>query len=401
MRKDDRQMFQHLDDEQGERLAPPARFLVEVATFAERVRDEEQAAMALCDALLTGPAAWWQQRLRQSRDACTAGVVRQLLERMRSLLGSSPAKALQVTALAIEVANALDVTAYPCDYVITLRARAYRDHAYVLSFMGRHPDALDFCDRAQALFDQTPIPAYDLARLALVKASTLRWVGRSGEALALTRTAGETFIRFGDQSRYLAARQLEASTLYIGGDIEQALAIWKAVEASDVPLDEHATVRLANNLALCYAALGRPHEAIEYFRRCVAEYEMLGVDVERTRSRWALGGALAACGRYSDAVPVLRQAAREFEQLEVIADAGLVALDLAEALLVLGRHEEVPSICRDVIGQFTRAGMAAAALTALSFLREAVAAGQATPALVRSVSVVLRQLPREPLSSRA
>jgi hypothetical protein len=122
---------------------------------------------------------------------------------------------------------------------------------------------------------------------------------------------------------------------------------------------------------------------------------MLGIETERTRSRWLLGHALAACGRYHDAVPILRQTWREFEQLDVIGDAGLVALELAEMLLVLGQHDEVPSICREVIGQFTRAGMASRALTALSFLREAIAVGQATPSLVQHVSNFLRQLPAE------
>lgn len=378
-----------------ERAPAPRQFVVDVAKFAERARDEEQAAIALCDEILTGPAAWWQQRLRQSGRAYTGGVVKQLLDRMRPMLGSSPANALQVTALAIEVSNALDIAEYPCDYVIKLRAQAYRDHAYVLSFMGRYPEALENADRSKRLFDQVPLPEYDLARLALVKASILRWIDRIDEAVALIRNAGDTFLRFGDRSRYVVARQTEASTLYVRGSIEEALGIWKEVETAGLSPDEHTSVRLAHNIALCYSDLGRPQEAIPYIQRCVVEYEMLGVEAERTRSRWLLGHALVACTRYTDAVPILRQTWREFEQLDLIGDAGLVALELAETLLLLGNSEEVPAICRDVIGQFTRAGMASRALTALSFLREAVAMGQASPSLVQHVSNFLRQLPAE------
>ncbi|HYC58554.1 MAG TPA: tetratricopeptide repeat protein [Thermoanaerobaculia bacterium] len=375
--------------------APPRQFVVDVAGFADRARREEEAADALCDTILTGPAAWWPQRLRQSAGAHTAGMVKQLLERMRSMLGSSPANALQVTALAIETANSLDVIDYPCDYVIKLRAQAYRDHAYVLSFMGRYPEALEYADRSKRLFDQVPMPEYDLARLALVKASILRSIDRVEDALALIRGAAETFLRFGDLSRHAVARQTEASTLYLRGNVEQALAIWKDVEASNVALDEHASVRLTHNIALCYSDLGRPKEAIEYLQRCVVEYEMLGVETERTRSRWLVASALAACGHYGNAVPIFRQTWREFEQLDLIADAGLVALELAETLLVLGQNEEVPAICREVIGQFTRAGMASRAITALSFLREAVAVGHATPSLVQHVANFLRYLPAE------
>src|SRR5690348_6599963 len=122
--------------------APPKQFVVKVVAFAEQIRLEDERAVEQCDELLTGPPAWWRQRLRKMEGVYTGGMVKQLLERMRSYLESSPANALQVTALAIEIANALEVSAYPCDYVIKLRAQSLRDHAYVLSFMGRYPEAL-------------------------------------------------------------------------------------------------------------------------------------------------------------------------------------------------------------------------------------------------------------------
>lgn len=392
-----REMMVHLSSpEMWETPAPPPRqFVIDVVAFAERARMEEQDAVVTCDAVLTGPAAWWPQRVRQSGNAYTGGMVKELLERMRSMLGNSPANALQVTALAIEIANALDVTEYPCDYVIKLRAQACRDHAYVLSFMGRYAEALELTERSKRLFDQVPMPEYDLARLALVKASILRSIDRIDDAVGLIDDAAETFQRFGDRNRYLGARMTQASTLYLRGNVEEALSVWKAVEAADTPVDELTSVRLAHNIALCYSDLGRPADAIAYVQRCVAEYEMLGVEAERTRSRWLLGHALTACGRYHDAIPILRQTWREFEHLEMIADAGLVALELAETLLVVEQSDEVPAICRDVIGQFTRAGMASRALTALSFLREAVAMGQGTPSLVQHVSNFLRKLPAE------
>lgn len=392
-----REMIAHLaaPDAWNAPPPPPRQFVVDVSAFAERARIEEQAAVAVCDDVLTGPAAWWPQRLRQSGSAYTGGMVKELLERMRTMLGSSPANALQITALAIEIANALDVTEYPCDYVIKLRAQACRDHAYVLSFMGRYAEALELTERSKRLFDQVPLPEYDLARLALVKASILRSIDKIEDAVALIRSAADTFLRFGDRTRYFGARMTEASTLYLRGNVQEALAVWKAVEASETPVDEITSVRLAHNIALCYSDLGRPADAIAYGQRCVAEYDLLGNEAERTRSRWLLGHALAACERYHDAIPLLRTTWREFEQLEMIGDAGLVALELAETLLVVGQSDEVPSICRDVIGQFTRAGMASRALTALSFLREAVAIGQATPSLVQHVSSFLRQLPAE------
>jgi tetratricopeptide (TPR) repeat protein len=248
-----REMIAHLSaSETWQTPAPaPRQFVIDVAAFAERARNEEETAISLCDQILTGPAAWWPQRLRQAVGAYTGGMVKQLLERMRSMLGSSPANALQITALAIEVGNALDVTEYASDYVIKLRAQACRDHAYVLSFMGRYPEALEFTERSKRLFDQVPLPEYDLARLALVKASILRSIDRIDEALTLIHSAADTFLRFGDRTRHVVAQMTAASTLYIRGSIEEALTIWKAIEKAGTPTDELSAVRLAHNIALC------------------------------------------------------------------------------------------------------------------------------------------------------
>lgn len=394
---DHRQLIETLGDKDVWEKAPPVaprQFVVNVTAFAERARAEEQGAAVLCDEILTGPSTWWPQRLRKTQGTRNAGMVKQLLDRMRSLLESSPANALQVTAMAIDIANALDVCDYPCDYVVKLRAQAARDHAYVLSFMGRFPEALDFVERAKRLFDQVPLPEYDLARLALVKSSILQYVDRASEAATLAREAGDTFLRFGDRVRYVNARITEGSVIYNAGNLERALAIYQSVE-NDPGLDDSGSVRVAHNIALCLLDMKEPARAVEYLQRCVAQFDMLGMETERTRSRWKLCSALVASEKTLDAIPMLRQTWREFEQLDLIADAALVALELAEALLACQQVEEVPAICRDVISQFTRAGMASRAITALSFLREAVAIGQASPSLVRHVHAFLRELPAE------
>lgn len=382
-------------DEVWKTPAPaPRKFVVDVVEFADRARSEDVKAIAVCDEVLSGPAAWWPQRMRQADGVFTAGMVRQLLERMRQCLGSSPANALQVTALAIDIANALSVTEYPCDYVVKLRAQAYRDHAYVLSFMGRYPEALEIADKSKRLFDQVPLPEYDLARLAQVKASILSCIDRVDEAVALARGAAETFLRFGDRSRYVSARVIEGGMVFETRDYAAALEIWSAVE-DDPALDANTRLNVIHNVALCLRELGQLDQAAARLQHSIAEHELVGNGAERTRSRRSLGQTLVKASRYADAIPVLRQSWREFEELDLIADAGLSALELAEALLLAGQPSEVPAICRDIVARFTRAGMTSRAITALSFLREAVALGQANPSLVRHVYDFLRELPAE------
>lgn len=374
--------------------AAPRQFVVDVVAFAERVRAEDERAVALCDQILTGPSSWWSTRLRQAEGAYTAGVVKQLLERMRQTLESAPTSALQITAMAIEVANELDVIGYPCDYAVKLRAQAYRDHAYVLSFLGRAPEALDYVNRSQRLFDQVPLPEYDLARLALVRAAIYHQMDRLPESIKLVREAAATFLRFGDRSRYLGAKVHEGAMLYHSRDFRAALALWQSIEA-DPAVDSITHVRLVHNIALCHIELGQPELAAHHLQRSIAEFDMLGMATERSRSRWSLGSTLVSTGRNREAIPLFRQVWREFESLGMDSDAALAALELAEQLLLAGDASEVPGICRDLVARFTRNGMASRAITALSFLREAVAIGQATPSLVRHVRTFLRELPAE------
>ncbi|MFP5245657.1 MAG: hypothetical protein ACLGH0_03100, partial [Thermoanaerobaculia bacterium] len=62
-----REMIAHLANGEVWENAPapaPRRFVINVTAFAERAREEEEIASALCDEILTGPSAWWPQRLR-------------------------------------------------------------------------------------------------------------------------------------------------------------------------------------------------------------------------------------------------------------------------------------------------------------------------------------------------
>ncbi|HEY0139454.1 MAG TPA: tetratricopeptide repeat protein [Thermoanaerobaculia bacterium] len=374
--------------------AAPRKFVVDITAFAERARQEESEAKRLCDEILTGPSSWWQQRLRQAENVYTAGMVKELLERMSDLIETSPSKALEVTTMAIEIANALDLVSYPCDYALKLRAQAYRDYAYVLRFIGRYPDALEAADRSKRLFDQVPLPEYDLARLAVVRASILAELDRDDEAIALTREAAVTFERFGDRVRQLNALLTVGVVLFERGTLDEALTVWQQI-VNDPDLESVSRVRVIHNMGVAYSRLGQPTIAAEHLHRALAEFDLLGMDTERTRSRHVLAQTLVTIGKVREAIPLFRECWREFEQLDMVSDAAQAALNLAEALLIVGDAAEVPSICRDVVARFQRAGMTSRAMTALSFLREAVAIGEATPSLVRHVYAFLRKLPDE------
>lgn len=363
-------------------------------TFAE-VDAEHAAAAALCASVLTGPSSRWPERMRTTPGTKTIYMVLQLLRRMPALIERRPADALQVTSLAVAIAEALDPREHRRpDHVVMARGQALRDHAYVLSFLGRHREALRYAEEAERAFSQVPGEDFDLARLALVKALALRLQDRSEEAIVLARQAAGTFRSLGEDARYVNARIIEAVMLYDGGAVERALEVWTGLR--DVPgVDELAALRVAHNIGVCLCDLGRHEEAVAPLERCVAGFARAGLPTEQTRSRWRLGIALLGTpGRYAEGVALLRAVWQEFTDLDLPVDAALSALDLAEALVTNGETSEVPSICRTAIAQLTDAGLTMQAIPALALLREAAALGGVTRELLRDAHAKVEKVRR-------
>ena len=384
--------------QQRNTTAPKPERIAALATFKKRLEEEDAAASELLDSVLKGPSAWWGNTLRKS-GVRTAGVVRQLLARMRGVFPRIPADGLAGVTLALEIADALAVTDYPSDFVITLRAQALRDQAWGFSVMGRFREATAAADRAERLLLQTPIPDYELARLNLVRANFYRWTDRVDEAIALSRKSAEVFERFGDRRMLVTARIYEAGLLFTRNEYAPALAAYRSIENDPAISDDATRILVEFNIGLCHRELGHIDQAIQALTSATAEYEMLGMEANLARCRWTLATAVSSAGRYSEAIPLFRTAWKELESLGMEAEAALSALGLAETLLVVGRTDEVPAICRTLIDRFTRAGMGGSAMTALAFLRETVATGHATPGLVRHVHDFLRDVSRQEASS--
>ncbi|HEY2322158.1 MAG TPA: hypothetical protein VGJ82_04755, partial [Thermoanaerobaculia bacterium] len=267
--------------------APKPERIAALTTFKKRLEDEDAAASELLDSVLKGPSAWWGNSLRKS-GVRTAGVVRQLLVRMRSVEERVPADALIVVTLAVEIADSLAVTDYPSDFVITLRAQALRDQSWGFSTMGRYREATAAADRAERLLLQTPIPDFEMARLNLVRASFYRWTDRTAEAIVLSRKAAEIFERFGDRRMFVIARIYEGEMLFTRNEYAPALAAYRTIEKDPAISDDATRTLISFNMGLCHRGLGHIDEAIQALTAATAEYEMLGMDVNLARCRWSL-----------------------------------------------------------------------------------------------------------------
>src|ERR1043165_128479 len=377
---------------QGTQVLPPR--VQEMTALSQQLGEEERKASELLDSLASTPVTWWRTAVMKSPAGRTSGMIHNLLERTRSEVRKSPARALELTSLAVDVANEIPLTAYPGDVVITVRAAAWRDYAYVLQFLGRFPDALAAIDEAERLQLGTALPEYGLARIKLVRANVLTWTDKRAEAIALADEAAKIFLDFGDRVKYATARMTQAVTLHEQGSIREALEIWESIKNEDC-LEELTRILVIYNLGLGYREIGNTAKAVEHITLATAEYELLGMTAEATRARWALGTTLVSAGKFASAIGLFDRAWKEFEALAMEADAALVALELAETLLVVGQAERVPQICRTLLDRFTRVGMTSRAITALSYRRKVVAIGKAQPPVIRQVREFLRDLPSQ------
>ena len=372
---------------------PPQRVL-ELAALAKRLAEEDRDAAALLDSLADKPSAWWRTGVLKAPNGRTAGTVRQLLDRMRKELHQSPARALEITSLAVELANEISVIEYPSDLVISLRADAWRDHAYVLQFLGRYREAVAALDEAERMQRETFVPEYGLARILLVRANILTCTEKQREAIDCAAEAAKIFLDFGDRTKYAAARITQAGMLHEYGAVREALHIWESIKNEEA-LDETNRVFVVYNLGLGYSEIGNTAKAVEHITLSIAEFELLGMNTETARARWALAKALVSAGKFKPAISLFDRAWKDLEALEMEGDAALVALELAETLLVVGEAGRVPQICRALLDRFTRAGMTSRAITALAYLREVVALGKVQPPVIRQVREFLRDLPSQ------
>lgn len=353
--------------------------------FHRRVIAEEEAAAEICSRLLTGPSRWWSNALLPEPAHHTAGMVETLIQRSEEVYCTSPLDALVLAEMAVEIAENISIVAYPYDHVVKIRGRALREKAYLLSYLGKLPEADKAAQLSDRYLQQIPVPPPEVARLDLVRSNIAREQQNYDEAVAFARRAAESFLWFGNRAGWIKAQDYEGCARLSAGDYRQALDIWRAVGPYVREMTpEHRAARL-HNMGRCASEAGEFDEAAEAYAGAAEVFAYVGNVVNGVKCRCSAGYSFLCAGKPAKAIPLLDSARRQFEELGMEIEAALAALQLVEALMLAGTTEDVPEICRRLIDRFMRAEVKGAAMTALAFLRETLATGHATPALVKDV----------------
>jgi hypothetical protein len=379
------------------RLDPVPGTIANLRAFADRMAFEDAAADSILPELLAGPREDWMPRLMAHPEWRTAGVVRRLVGAADRAINTMPPDAVALTALAVEIADHL--TSKSRDVAAHLRGAAWREHAYALFYSGAAARALTAVERAEQEFGQCCVAEYDMARVATIKALTLRLLERFNEATAAVAAGAVSFVRFDDLPRLASARLAEVHLLFSKREFALADAILADLDAR-LAKSPHAEThaRVLANRGYCGWQSGDLNAALRFFELSSLMFQALDVETESVRVRWNAALMLAENGLLNDAVTRLQALTRDMERLGMTSEAALNALQLAELLLSEGRYDDIERLCRGAMEAFERAGLAytARALTALAYLREAAQQRVANQALVRRVREYIRKLPAQP-----
>lgn len=377
---------------------PNARTVTNLRAFATSMHREDEEAETYVAALLEGPRETWMPRLKAHPEWRTAGVVRKLVADAYGALTRMPLDGVAMTTLAIEIADHLPDDRYPTDTVARVRGHAWREHAYGLFYVGEFKQSLAACDRADAELSRCMVDEYDRARVAVVRALSLRPLDKVAEARKETVFAEQTFHLFGDTTRVMKAALASVHMDFKVHDYDAALRTLLALSTQywDV-LDEENRFAFAANLGFCYRELGRFDDALTWYERasgCAGSKS----NTESVRIRWNIATLQTRCGRLFDGVDQLSAVRADFDSLNMRSESTLVGLEIAELLLLEGRAASAEALCRELCSRLATAGMSATnrAMTALAFLQEALSLGKATPKFVRHVRNYVERLPEEP-----
>src|SRR6185369_5265862 len=116
--------FRDLKDE------PDPTTVANLRAFATSMAREDEDAEQYVAALLEGARETWMPRLRAHPEWRTAGMVRKLASLSYPTLDKMPPDAVEITNLAVEIADHIDPAKYPRDTASRVRGTAWREHAY-------------------------------------------------------------------------------------------------------------------------------------------------------------------------------------------------------------------------------------------------------------------------------
>lgn len=339
-----------------------------------------------------------QRRLliRNSLRFRTWGICELLLERCIETTGQQPVAAEELALLALEITAHLG-SAYRANLIQDLQARGWAYLGNTRRVRSDFSGAETCFLKADACLKQGTRDPIELAIFLELKASLRRAQRRFDEALGLLRRAYTIFKRAGHAHR--AGRCLvtmDTIHCYAGYPERGIPLLYQAIEMIDADRNPRLELCARHNLIDDLADVGRYLEAQKLYRDTRARYRSFPDDVTQLRRKWVKGKISLGLGRVIQAERLLLAVRDGFIVEDRAYDAALVSLEIANLYARKGRPADLKRLSQEMLPIFSSLQIHREALAALTFLRKAMDAEQASFELVSRVAKYLRRAEHDP-----
>jgi len=378
---------------------PNPQTIANLRAYADAQQTEDEAAVPLVAVLLAGPREEWMPRLQSDAKYRTVGVVRKLMEASDKAIDVMPPDALEISALATEIADKLEPESYPSDTVMKLRGNAWRDRGYFFFYVGRLKQAAQAFSNSETALQSCRVSEYEQGRLSIASAFNARAQENLESSLAFSYRAQFLLERFDDCERTVAAGVARAHALMKSGRAAEALTWLRRLLGMSERVSGNTLGRLMANIGYAYREIGDVNAALDHFKIAGEILEDANASSERLRVEQNVAELLLINGKLTDAEQRLRILKPQFDERHMIAESTSAALSIAEVSALRGDFDEVERLCEDVLASLRSVGAenGIRARTAISLLQENAAARKATVSEIRRIRQYVRDALRERL----
>ncbi len=354
-------------------------------------REREQAPRLLAE-LDSHPAPRRQLLVRNSSRFQTWSLCELVIDRSFEAGFESPPTAVELAALGVAIAEALDVDRYSSSLVRDLRARACTVLGNARRLTGDLRGAEEVFGEAEDLLEEGTGDVIEEARLYSFTASLRSDQRRFDEAIRLAGHAETIYRRAGDHHQM--ARSMVSRGLFTAysGDCEDAIAILESALAHLEPeQDRRVTLAAQHNLILCLNECGRLQQALKLLVKARPLYAKYGDPWSRTGLRWLEGKIATGLERAPEAEHAFSEARRSYLELEKPLDFALVSLDLAALHLGEGQTDAARQVAAEILPIFRSRQIQREAIAAVMVFQQAVERDRITFELIHRLSKSLEE----------
>jgi tetratricopeptide (TPR) repeat protein len=360
----------------------------------ERERD---AAPGLFLELLEQPAEQRETLLRNTSQFHTWGVFELLVERSLEVTLQDPARGEDLGLLALRLSDHLDTERYGAERIADLQARAWAYIGNACRMRFDFPAAEEAFLNARARLKEGTGDSLEMAVLLDLRASLRRAQRRFDESLRTLSRAVKIFLGAGELHR--AGRSLvNMSTVHHeAGDPAAGIPLLQqALELIDPEREPRLLLCARHNLIDYTAGVGRFLEAQKLYREARPLYRSFNEPWVQNRRSWVRGKIARGLGQLKQAETRFLAARDGFLKEGVPYDTALISLELALLYAEQGRTEELKRLAAEMVPVFTSRHIHREALAALTFLRQAMEAEEASLEVVVRVADFLRKAEHDP-----